>query len=466
MIKFEKMTRRKKNEKLSATFFYTLGGIFSKAIGFITIPIFTRILSTEDYGIVNNYLAWVSIITVIASLGMTNSIRMAFVDYFESINKYIASMFTLAVVSFFVIFTFTIFFSNYVDIQLTNTILILAFIQAFSSFIINCMIAKYMMEYRYIKRTFLMILPNFITVVTAIPLILYVFKGNEQLGRIIPNSMIYLLFGVTLITAGMFKGKTFYNKEYWQYAIKVSAPLIAYSLSEIVLAQFDRIMLTEMRSSSETGIYSLVYNFGMVLNLFTGVFASLWVPWFTNEMKKGIITTINQRAKDYVFIVTGIAISIVFVSPEVLKFMTTSEYWQGEYLIPLIVFSSLIIYYTSFYMDVEYYYKKTKVIATISVLSALVNFILNLIIIPSYGAIGAASTTFVSYLFSLIMHYLMIRRVNSKLIGKKIFLYPMIHIIIFSCIYYLLIDIVILRWMIALGVSIFIFPKLIKVILK
>ncbi|WP_174734334.1 lipopolysaccharide biosynthesis protein [Mesobacillus harenae] len=466
MKKIKGISKFKNNKNLNATIFYGFGGIFSKAVAFITIPIFTRILSTEDYGIVNNYLAWVSIFTVIASLGMTNSIRMAFVDYLESINKYISSMFTLSVVSFFLISTFTIFISNFIELQLTKTILILAFIQAFSSFVINCMIAKYMMEYKYIKRTILMILPNFITIITAIPLILYVFKENEHLGRIIPNAMFFLLIGLILITVVMFKGKTFYNKEYWQYAINVSLPLIAYSLSEIILAQVDRIMLTEMRSASETGIYSLVYNFGMVLNLFTGVFASIWVPWFTNEMKKGSVTTINQRAKEYIFIVTGIAMSIVLVSPEVLKFMTTSEYWEGIYLIPFIVFSSLIIYYTSFYMDVEYYYKKTKVIATISALSAVVNILLNLIIIPIYGAIGAAFTTLVSYLFSLLLHYFIIRRVNSRLIGKKVFLFPMICVVITSCTYYLIIDITVLRWMLALGVCIYVFPKTIRVILK
>ena len=74
-----------------ASTFYLIGSLFNKGIGFITVPIFTRILTLSDYGIVTTYNSWVSIISMFISLALYMGIRLSFVDYENKMideNKY------------------------------------------------------------------------------------------------------------------------------------------------------------------------------------------------------------------------------------------------------------------------------------------------------------------------------------------------------------------------------------------
>lgn len=65
-----------------------IGSLFNKGIGFITVPIFTRILTLSDYGIVTTYNSWVSIISMFISLALYMGIRLSFVDYEKKVNDF------------------------------------------------------------------------------------------------------------------------------------------------------------------------------------------------------------------------------------------------------------------------------------------------------------------------------------------------------------------------------------------
>ena len=78
---------------------YLFGNIFDKAIAFFTVPIFTRLLSTSDYGYTTTYQSWVSILTVVITLSLGNSIRSAVVDFKDRKDEYLSSVFALGTLS-------------------------------------------------------------------------------------------------------------------------------------------------------------------------------------------------------------------------------------------------------------------------------------------------------------------------------------------------------------------------------
>ena len=95
---------------------YIFGNLFNKAIAFMTVPIFTRILTTEEYGIVNTYSSWVSFMAVFVGMSMGQTIRNAFVDMREELGKYISSIFTLGGLNFGLICVLYALVSNHLDI--------------------------------------------------------------------------------------------------------------------------------------------------------------------------------------------------------------------------------------------------------------------------------------------------------------------------------------------------------------
>ena len=95
----------------------------------------------------------------------------------------------------------------------------------------------------------------------------------------------------------------------------------------------------------------------------------------------------------------------MLVAPEVLQIMAPKEYWSGTTMIFPIVVASYIMFLYDLAVNVEYQFKATKKIASNTMMAAAINVGLNLIFIPIFGAIAAAYTTVVAYLFSMLLHY-------------------------------------------------------------
>lgn len=437
------MTEKRKILKAGTAYF--LGNIFDKAVAFLTVPIFTRLLSTSDYGVTATYQSWVSILSVIITLSLGNSIRTAVVDYKNKIGAYMSSIFALGTCSALVISFFICFFSSFFYSKDVLIMVCLCCLNAYSTSIISAVQWRYIMELNYLKRTLLQCIPNLIAIVFSIIMIKQLTE-SKYLGRIVPIAVVFSFFGIGYLLYYFCKEKTFYNKIYWSYACSFSLPIIFHSLSTVILSQFDRTMITWLRNSSETGIYGLAYQFGMVPLVVTTTFENIWIPWFTKKMEEGNKKIINKMVIYYIRIVTIMCIGIMCIAPEVLKFMSTPEYYNAIYIIPPIIVSTFLMFLASISLDLEYYLKKTRTIASNTVIAALVNVILNLIFIPMYGAIAAAYTTVVAYLVSFLMHYFVARKMDKNLFDFKIYFGPLIIIGCCTVIVTLLINYVFARW--------------------
>ena len=82
-----------------ASLCYLIGNFFNKGFAFLTIPIFTRLLSTTDYGIINTYSSWAGILSMIVGFAMHMSIRNAFVDYKDDTESYLSTIIKFTLLS-------------------------------------------------------------------------------------------------------------------------------------------------------------------------------------------------------------------------------------------------------------------------------------------------------------------------------------------------------------------------------
>jgi len=442
-----------KNKSFKITSFYLFGNIFDKGILFLTIPIFTRLMPQNDFGIVNTYLSVVSILTITVGLSLSSSIRHAYMDYKTDIKNYMSAIFQISSFSFLIIFIVSIIIVKIFYKEIDITIVVLALVHSYGLFIVSCMNILYMMRVDYIKKTLLMSLLNVFITVFSIILLLQV-EDNEYLSRIIPYVLIYF-------TVGLFFYLKYVNirnkksvKNYYKYALKISVPLIFHGLSTTVLFSADRIMLTFYRSASETGMYSLIYSLCMITIVFKASLESLWIPWFNDKINKNLINDINSAVKKYIIIILTVMICLLLVSPEILHIMAPKEYWGGVNIIPVVIVASFFMFLYSISVNLEYYYKSTKMIAINTISVAILNIILNIIFIPKYGAIAAALTTLVSYLISFIVHYLTARKLDNRLFEYKIYIVPILMMGSSVIIFYNLSDNILTRWIVASGIFI------------
>ena len=404
---------------------YIFGNLFNKAIAFMTVPIFTRILTTEEYGIVNTYSSWVSFMAVFVGMSMGQTIRNAFVDMREELGKYISSIFTLGGLNFGLICVLYALVSNHLDIP--KPLVWLCLIESLSNFVINSLLMKYVMEEEAVKRTFLMVLPNLLGAILSVVLI-QVLQEEKQYGRILGTCISTSVFGIAIMAFYIIKYRSFINKRLLVYVLPLSIPLVFHGIACNILGASDRTIITYFRGAAETGVYSLIYNLSMVANVVTSSAESVWIPKMTDSLLTKDYKKTNYEIMIYLYSVTFAFCGLLTIAPELVLILGGKEYMSGLRMIFPVVTSSFTMFLYSIYVNVEFFYKKTRIIAISTFISAGLNLVLNVIFVPKYGATAAAYTTLVSYLASFILHSVNARKLNHE-VASYVILVPAVVVI-------------------------------------
>lgn len=437
----------KTNYKKASTY-YLIGNLFNKGIAFLTVPIFTRILSTTDYGIVTTYNSWVAILSMIMGFAIYMGIRAAFIDYRESIDDFMSVATTFTLFSGALVCLFIGTCSLLINVNLGMTIIILCLIQGIASALIQNYSMYLMMQYKYRFRTVLMILPNLVAVIFSVVAILFVLKTDLYMGRIVPTALVNAGFGFLTVALVYKKSRVFFNREYLSYALKISMPLVLHGIALNILSQSDRTMITMLADASQTGIYSLIYNFGMIATVITTSLEGVWVPWFTERLKNREVSKINTLAKDYINLMTYAMIAVILVGPEVVKLLASRKYWEGISIVPPIVLANYVIFAYTLYVNIEHFHKKTTYITFNTIVAAVTNLILNYIFIRRFGYVAAAYTTLASYMVAFVLHASYAKKIEPEVYPLKTFARPLLHIFFAVILFYCFIDEGFIRWLI------------------
>lgn len=397
------MDRNNNSKAIKSGIWYTLSNFIVKSIGFLTTPIFTRLLTKSDFGLYNNYTSWLSIMTILATMQFESTLISAKYDYEKDFDKYILSVLTLSTI----ITTLWLLFLNIfikqsgdfmgLDKVYINTMMVyLLFLPA-----INMYQAR---ERYYFKYKNTVITSLFLTIGTALLSVLLVgIMQNKLTGRIlgsvIPTLMLGFIFYVYFIRIG-WKPKI----TYWKYALPICLPYIPHLLSLTMLNSMDRIMINKWCGAEDAAIYSLAYNCGMIVTLLLTSLNSAFAPWLGEKLYKKKYNEIKTFSKKYIMTFLFFAIGIMLVAPEVLFILGGNDYTEAKYVMTPVAMGCVCQFLYTMFVNVEQFKKKTAHMAIASVLAAIVNFILNYIFIPEYGYLAAAYTTLVGYICLLLIH--------------------------------------------------------------
>ena len=237
-----------------------------------------------------------------------------------------------------------------------------------------------------------------------------------------------LLFYIPIYLFLIFKGKKFINLSVWKQTLMFALPLLPHYLAQHVMASADTIMIANLVSEADAGIYSVVAMIGKVATIiWAAINVSLIAITFEalNEKKyeslKGLTATL-------VLVYGAVCIAITLAAPELLMIFAPKNYAKGIYIVPPIACVSFLSALYNIYGNVEFYHKKSFTIAFATVVSAVANIVLNFILIPKFSYIGAAYTTLLSNVILIGMHYIGYRKSTKERVynDKAIFLTALI----------------------------------------
>jgi len=386
---------------------YLTAAVFTKALGFITIPIFTRLIPPDGYGAIAIYISIVGIVSIIATLGIDSSIKRY---YFEEENSDLQGFLSTNILFAFVFLLLMIMMAYFFENEFINTLnisslvfyagVITGSLIAYKSIYIGYLqAAKQSKKIRNIKLFF-----GLLVFILSILLVVSLHQ-DKYLGLIYANTFSALMvFFYVIVSLKKFISRSFFL-HHFIYSLKIGLPFVLNQLAGYILVFFDRIMISSFYGLAPTGLYSLAYNVGMLMDVFVYSLSMAWVPMLFERKNLKKNESIVKLFTFYSKIVLLACFFLILFSKEIVLLIADKQYHSSLPLVNIIIISYLFKYLYSIYASIEYYYKKTLNLAIFSIIAGMLNIVLNYYCLPIYGYEVAAVTTLISYIFLFALHY-------------------------------------------------------------
>ena len=424
---------------LKGTMVYSLMNLVTKMGSFIFLPIITRLLTQEEFGIVGTLAPITSLFTVILGLGLYNAQMKKYVDLKENEDEFGSYMFssTLIIVVFNVltyIFLFTPpaqkLFSYIVDLSKVSyyPLIIVSILIATSNALNNLAVTLFRMKRMYMKVAIGSVVSLFTTYILAIYFIQYLKWGvfGNQFANLIALLIVFLFYFKDYF--GKFRFKL--NFDYVKYSLRNGLPLIFIELTDQVVNLSDRLVLAKFVSLAVVGGYTLAFTGGRVLSVITGSFVNSWTPEFYEAMKEDRTNPkITRSVENFIAIISFACVIAQLFAPEGIKLIFPKSYHQAINYMALILAG--IVVQALFCLDYFFHFHEDSIyIFYFTMFAMIFNLVGNIIFIPKFPEIGpiiAAWTTLLAFLFRAIMEMAIIKRKYKISFNyRKLFLYMIV----------------------------------------
>ncbi|WP_026524026.1 lipopolysaccharide biosynthesis protein [Butyrivibrio sp. MB2005] len=389
-----------------ASFWFLICSFLQKGISMITTPIFTRLLSTSEYGQFNVFNSWMGIVTIIISLNLCGGVYLQGLVKFEKQRLEFSSAIEGLTLVLCCIWTFIyVIFKNFFNslFSLTTAQMYLMIILIWTSSILGFWSAEQRTMYKYK----LLVTVTFLTSVLKpfISIVLIKFMDDHVTARILGIALVQMFMHTWMFFYQMFRGKLFFSSNIWGYVLRFNIPLLPHYLSQTVLNSADRIMIQNLVNPSSAGIYSLAYSLAQIMIIFNNSLVSTLDPWIYRKIRDRKIEDIGPISYVTLIFVGGVNIFLIAFAPEAVKVFAPPEYYDAVWCLPPIAMSVYFLFTYDLFAKFEFYFEKTKLIAASTVGGALLNIISNYIFIRLFGYYAAAFTTLGCYILYSLLHF-------------------------------------------------------------
>jgi O-antigen/teichoic acid export membrane protein len=406
-----------KHKLFKNTAIYTISTLIKRSIPFLILPILTRYLTPEEYGIIATFQVLLAVMMVFVSMNADSAVS---INYFKLEKKdfkiYVWNAAIIFFVSFALIFTLVFALKSSIAncIKFSENWLMITVFAALCHSVISLTIILWQAEQRPIPYGIFQILQSILNV--GISVILIVGLGMKWEGRLLGIVIAYAFFGFLggIIIYKRRYIKFEYNGKYIKDALIYGAGLIPYSLSWCIVSGIDRLFINSMVSVSATGIYSVGNRIAVLIGLLIDSFNRAWAPFLFEKLKQDNFATKVKIVRFTYFSFLGIiilTILFIIIAPFILKFFVGKNFYPAEKFILWIAIGQAFNGLRYLIVNYIFYTKKTYIFSTITIFTALVNAVLNFCFIKSYGAIGAAYATTVTYLIDFVLTWILSAKV-------------------------------------------------------
>lgn len=430
------------SKPLRASLAFVFVSLVNKGIAFITTPIFTRLMSQDEYGQLSIYNSWLTIVTIIATFQFASGVfNKAMIKFKADRDGYTSSMLFLDSLITCTVYIFYLCFQKPLNnaMGLGTLMVSLMFLDILFTTSMSFWSIRNRFEYKYKSLIYITLLCNVIATLISIIFVLYL-PGNKAFLRTAGLVITHVIFYAGVYIWIIYKGKKFIQITYWKYSFAYNIPLIPHYLSQQILNQSDRIMIYKICGKSDAAKYSLAYQLATLMQLLTDAIHTSLMPWTYQKLELGETGIVGKRAFQIEVLVGSLSLVFSMYAPEFILILGGESYSEAVYIVPPVAMSVVYTTIYSFFGNIEFYFEKTKLVMVASCIVAASNLILNYIFVPLYGFVAAGYTTLICYIFYSCFHYFLMKNIcrvnnmsnpyNGRLIYGVAFIFTLISVFI------------------------------------
>ena len=396
---------------------YSLTSLFAMIAGLVSFPLFTRIFSVEDYGAMNLVAATVTVSVAVGKVGIQHSI----VRYHSEISAgksrytlpqlYATTLLGMLASGILVMLAVALFAqlapARWIEDPRLRGIFVIAslviIMQVVESALVNVLRAeqrtsllmKYQVAKKYVGLGFLFI------AVLAISRSLTAFYWATVAGETL---------AVGTLGAVLFSDSTRprpraaqFSRPLYLELLRFGVPMmIGYELSGIVLSVGDRYVIEGLLGEAPLGLYGAAYNLCQYVQALVIVSVGQAIMPIYMQMweQKGPVETsafISRSLRTYVLFGAPVIGGLAAVGPELLPALASNKYASASAILPWVIAGMVVDGTNSMVGAGLFIHRKTRVIMTIVLSCAVLNIVLNLLLVPRIGVIGSAMATLICY---------------------------------------------------------------------
>ena len=442
-----------------ASLWYTASGILERGIAFLFTPVFTRILTPEEYGLYPLYVSWMGLFTVLITLELSGSVIYRGLTRFigrekEFIRSASDIILTVGVIALAQSYLFSGATERLTGMNAAITRILI--IQISANGIINLYLAK--CRHRYNYRTPSIINLTFALLSPTLAVLLINFTRVRAEGRIAAQLAVSVAIALPLLVS-IYRSKSG-GREMKRYILRLAMPLLPHFVSTTIIAQCGKIIIGHYYGESDVAKYSVAFSVGFLLSMLTGGIYSALSPWIMRKMSHGYEDKINSTVTSLFSMLAVLSLLIPALAPEIMSVLAPSEYGEAVTAVYPVCLSVLITFLSNIFSSIIMYYEKSKLIAISSVAVAALSLSLNLLLTSRYGYVFAAIIQVISSLLILMFYAFILGGVLKK---QVISLIPLARILLTSSWYYLLLyllrDVLISRLLLLPVIVLLVIPR-------
>lgn len=390
------------------TFIFGISTFSSKILVFLLLPLYTRILSNSDYGVVDLIVQTANLLIPIVSLGITNGvIRFGLDKSNNSSDVFSTGLFTI--LGGFILFLLLEPLLSKIKYISDFTSLIYIFVLMSS---LRSLCTQFVRSKQLVRLyAFDGVLSTITTIAFNILYLVFLKLGiNGYVLAIISAdfvSVVFLFYTARLHKYIKLKPK---KKSISKKMLKYSIPLIPSTIFWWITNVSDRYIVAYMLGAEANGLYAISYKIPTIVTLLSSIFTEAWqlsaVSEKDTEYRERFFTNVFKSYASLIFISAS---GLILLVKAITKILVSDAFYASWQYVPFLVMATTYSCLAIFLGSIYFVEKKSNLSLVTTFFGAIVNIILNIILIPRIGVNGAALATFISY-----ASVFLLRAVNTK----------------------------------------------------